>query len=332
MIDIYFEPDYGRLYEKVENGSFEIYDFEHTFGKIQHMYIKRKIPEQIDARDYYDIVTPYGYGGPVILESHGEYREELVREFHKAFARHCAHQRIVSEFIRFHPLLDNAKDFQEVYDVHFMRPTVGTNLLAHNDPVNVELSKSARKNIRRALREGVKYRVNENPDNLEAFKQVYYTTMNRKNADAYYYFNDEYFDALINTLGNYLIVTEALYKGKIIGMMLTFKYNKILHTHLSGTYEEYHHLYPVYVMQYAITRWGKEKEYHLLHGGGGLTNSLDDSLYLFKKQFGKHESSGFQVGKKVWNSEIYSALCKFTDANSDDGFFPAYRAKASCKV
>lgn len=332
MIDIYFDPKYGKLYEKVEKGHFEIFNFDHLFGKVQHMYIKREISEKIDDRVYYDIVTPYGYGGPVITEYQTETRKELVREFHKAFARHCTHQRIVSEFIRFHPLLDNARDFKHMYDVQYMRPTVGTNLLAHEDPIAEELSKTPRKNIRRALREGVKYKVIENPDNLEAFKSIYYATMERKNADDYYFFGDDYFDELASTLGGHLLVTEAWYHGEIIGMTLTFKYNKILHTHLSGTYEESHHLYPVYIMQYATTLWGKENGYHLLHGGGGLTNSLDDSLYQFKKQFGKHHSFGFQAGKKIWNPEIYKKLCEAADVAMEEDFFPAYRAKARCKV
>lgn len=332
MIDIYFDSKYGRLYEKVEGGSCEIFDFNHMLGKVRHMYIKREIPGHIDGSVYYDIVTPYGYGGPVITGSRPECRQELVREFKKAFSRHCSHQRIVSEFIRFHPLLDNARDFKKIYDVQLMRPTVGTNLLAHEDPVAEELSKTTRKNIRRALREGVKYRVIENPDNLEAFKDIYYTTMKRKNADDYYFFGDDYFDELANTLGDHLLVTEALYNGKIIGMTLTFKYNKLLHTHLSGTYEDFHHLYPVYIMQYATIRWGKERGYHLLHGGGGLTNSLNDSLYLFKKQFGKHQSFGFQVGKKVWNPEVYSKLCEAANVNLESDFFPAYRAKVGSKV
>ncbi|WP_179135753.1 peptidoglycan bridge formation glycyltransferase FemA/FemB family protein [Planomicrobium okeanokoites] len=292
------------------------------------MFIQREILEQIDGRVYYDIVTPYGYGGPVISGCHPENKKRLVEEFYKSFSEYCEEERIVSEFIRFHPVMENAKDFEDVYDVRYMRPTVGTNLQAFDDPVTSEFSKTAKKNIRQAIGEGVQYRVIENPDNLDAFKDIYYTTMKRKNAADYYFFGEEYFDGLLEAFCDYMLITEATYKGITLGMALTFKYNKFLHTHLSGTHEEYHHFYPAYVMQFAIARWGKENGYHLVHDGGGLTNSLDDSLYMFKKQFGKHTKFPFHIGRKVWDREVYSTLCAVAEAELDSDFFPAYRNKA----
>lgn len=328
LVDLYFNPQYGKLYEYIENGKCEVFDFNHLLGKVRHIFIKREIPQQIDEEVYFDIVTPYGYGGPVISGCHPENRRKLVREFHQAFARYCERERIVSEFIRFHPVLENEKDFEELYDVRYMRPTVGTNLQAFEDPVAREFSKTAKKNVRQAIRKGVRYQVIENPDNLDAFKKIYYTTMKRKNAADYYFFGEEYFDGLLEAFGNQMLITEATYKGITLGMALTFKYNKFLHTHLSGTYEEYHHFYPAYVMQFAMTRWGKENGYHLLHDGGGLTNSLEDSLYMFKKQFGKHTKFPFHIGRKVWNREVYSSLCEAANADEKSDFFPAYRNRA----
>ncbi|WP_033543325.1 peptidoglycan bridge formation glycyltransferase FemA/FemB family protein [Planococcus sp. CAU13] len=325
MVDLYFELQYGRLYEKLENGICDVYEFSHRLGTVRHMFIKREIPERIDGQIYYDIVTPYGYGGPMLSGCLPENRQELTREFHAAFSRYCAEEHIVSEFIRFHPVLNNADDFKEIYDVRYMRPTVGTNLLSFDDPVAREFSKTAKKNIRNAIGEGVQHRLIENPDNLDAFKEIYYATMKRKNADDYYFFDDEYFDGLLKTFGNQMLITEASYKNRTIGMALTFKYRNFLHTHLSGTNAEYHHLYPAYVMQFALVRWGKENGFHLLHDGGGLTNSLEDSLYMFKKQFGKHTKFPFQVGRKVWNPEIYWLLCSAAGTETESDFFPAYR-------
>lgn len=325
MVDLYFDTQYGELYEKVENGQCEIFEYNHFYGQIRHMFIKREILDSVDGQTYYDIVTPYGYGGPLIVGCSRENRRELVNKFHEAFALYCIEERVVSEFIRFHPVLDNASDFIDVYDVRYMRPTVGTNLRAFDDPVAQEFSKTAKKNVRKALGEGVQYRVMENPDNLDAFKDIYYTTMKRKNAADYYFFADEYFDNLLEAFGNRMLITEASFNGQTLGMALTFKYNNFLHTHLSGTYDEYHHLYPAYVMQFAITRWGKENGYHLLHDGGGLTNDLEDSLYMFKKQFAKHTRFSFQVGRKIWNQDIYAKLCEARSADLESDFFPAYR-------
>lgn len=302
--------------------------FSHRFGKVRHMFIKREIPHKINGQTYYDCVTAYGYGGPVICECLPDKRKELVREFYKAFALHCSKEKIVSEFIRFHPVINNAEDFKEVYDVHYMRVTVGTNLKDYEDPVASEFTSVTRRNVRRALKKGVEYRVLERPADLEAFKEIYYKTMERKQVDDYYFFNDDYFKSLLQCFRDNLLVTEASYQGRVIAMMLSFRYNNLLHTHLSGSYEEYHHLYPVYMMQYGITLWGKEHGYHLLHGGGGRTNNPEDTLYGFKKQFGMHTAFQFYIGKKIWLQDIYLQLCEMENVDSHIEFFPAYRSKS----
>src|SRR6478735_1307981 len=117
-LDVYFDDNYGKLYEKVENGKAEIFNFNYKFGIIKNQFIKREIPIRINNEIYYDIVTPYGYGGPVIIK--------------------CEENKIVSEFIRFHPILENAEDFTSVYDVKCIRKTLGTNLKDFEDPFQIE--------------------------------------------------------------------------------------------------------------------------------------------------------------------------------------------------
>lgn len=65
-IDLYFDKNYGKLYEKAEKGKAKIFKFENELGKITNQFLIREIPEKVDGKIYYDIVTPYGYGGPVI--------------------------------------------------------------------------------------------------------------------------------------------------------------------------------------------------------------------------------------------------------------------------
>lgn len=65
-IDFYFDRNYGKLYEKIEAGVQEIFEYEDENGKISNQFVKRKIDTKIDEKEYFDIVTPYGYGGPII--------------------------------------------------------------------------------------------------------------------------------------------------------------------------------------------------------------------------------------------------------------------------
>lgn len=324
MMDIYFEKNYGKLYEKIERGTCEVFEHFSSTGKIRHMFIKREIPIRVGGVRYYDLITPYGYGGPLVLECEEGSKRQLIDEFKNAFEAFCAEHDIVSEFVRFHPVIGNALDFKSLYSVEYIRNTVGTNLKDFEDPFMNEFSKSARKSIRQTLKAGVEPRVIEQPDNLEDFKAIYYSTMDRNEADDYYYFDDDYFDTCLEAFGENIILVEAIYDGVIIAAGLYFVYGEIIHIHLSGTLSQYLGLSPAYILRYAATLWGKEKGLALIHHGGGTTNGEDDSLYQFKKRFGKNTEFQFFVGKKIWNDEVYDLLCG-AFRSQDNGFFPEYR-------
>ncbi|ETP67577.1 hypothetical protein G159_16890 [Planococcus glaciei CHR43] len=326
MADLYFHENYGRLYEEMENGSCEVFEFNHQLGLIKHMFIKREIPIVVGGKTYYDIVTPYGYGGPLIVSCVPGSQKELADKFLHAFSEYCAQNDIISEFIRFHPVLSNAEDFMDCYEISYIRNTVGTQLKEYEDPVQKEFSKSTRKNIRKALEAGVQYRYTVNPPDVTEFKAIYHRTMERNNADSYYYFDDAYFDKLLQFFGETILMVEVLYDGQVIGIGLNYVYGDNIHTHLSGTLEEFHHLSPAYILQYALALWGKEHGYELIHDGGGRTNSLDDKLYMFKKQFGKNTTFKFYVGQKIWNSHVYDELCKLVGIEQETEYFPAYRS------
>lgn len=326
MTDLFFEEAYGKLYEKMENGVCEEFVFQCAFGEVRHLFIKREIPLLVHGDRWFDAITPYGYGGPRITRCATGCHSDLVTAFEQSFREYCKEHRIVSEFVRFHPIFDNARDFSNCYDVTYQRETVGTTLDGFDDPVASEFSKSARKTLRRSLNAGVTCRITEAPGDLESFKEIYYATMSRVHADAYYFFDDEYFIDCLLQFGDKIVLAEALYEGKVIAAELHFLYGDVLHTHLSGTVVEFHQLSPIYVLQYGAVRWGKENGVKLIHAGGGRTNSLDDPLFKFKKKFGQHTGFRFYTGRKIWNADIYAELCSQSGASPTEVFFPAYRA------
>ncbi len=322
--DFYFDDNYGKLYEKIESGVQEIFEYEDENGKVSNQYIKRNINDKIDNKEYFDIVTPYGYGGPIIEYCTGN-KEKLLEKYEEKFKEYAIKNDIVSEFIRFHPIVENALDFQKIYNSIYMRKTLVTNLKDYDDPVQAQFSKNCRKSIRQAINRGVTYKITEAPEDLNKFKEIYYETMKRNNATDYYYFDDEYFDKMLKYYKDNIVLIEAYFEEKVIAVCLYFVYNKIIHVHLSGTITDYLYLSPEYVMQYAITLWGKENGYDLIHRGGGRSNSEEDSLYLFKKNFARIENRDFYIGKKIWNEEIYNKLCELKNVDNQEAFFPAYR-------
>ncbi|WP_185959967.1 GNAT family N-acetyltransferase [Planococcus soli] len=331
MDDIYFERNYGRLYEQIEQGICEVFEFKHPLGKVSHMFIKRLIPVSINGESYYDISTPYGYGGPLIIGFEKVDKCQIVQEFHDAFEKYCRKENIICEFVRFHPLFTNAQDFSSCYELIFRRYTTGTNLKDYENPVKSEFSKSKQKSIQKALQAGVEYRMTENPVSLEAFKRIYYSTMNRKSAASIYYFNDNYFEELLRSFGKNILLAEVIYEGKVIAMGLNLVYGKTIHIHLSGTLAEYHQLSSSFVMRYALVEWGKAHGMDLIHEGGGVTGEKDDPLYLFKKQFGKNTEFTFYVSHKIWNQKVYNMLCQTVGSQAEADVFPAYRSTAAVR-
>ncbi|MDN3437349.1 GNAT family N-acetyltransferase [Planococcus sp. APC 3900] len=326
MEDLYFNIKYGRLYEAIEGGMCEEFIFRHELGTIHHLFIKRKIPIDIQGSHYYDLTTPYGYGGPVITKLFDtERKEELVFHFCQTFQAYCLEQNIVSEFVRFHPIINNAADFNSCYSIRFRRYTTGITLKGFEDPVQEEFSSSTRKRIRKALKDGVTWRVTVHPPDLEQFKIIYKKTMERIGANELYFFNDAYFSDILDYFGDQLILVEALFDSQIIGAEIHFLSGPVIHTHLSGTLNDFSHLSPVYVMTYAIAQWGKEHNVDLIHSGGGITTAPDDSLYLFKKKFGKNTEFDYHIGDKIWNEKIYRQLVKLKENDNHTKLFPAYR-------
>src|SRR5690625_3232997 len=127
MKDIYFEKDYCEVNEFIEEGKSEFLEYSSAAGVITYNFIKRLIPQDFDGENnYYDIISPYGYGGPIINTCNNY--ELLIHEFNEYLSDYCKDNNIISEFVRFHPILENNKDFEDLYNLEYSRNTVGTNL------------------------------------------------------------------------------------------------------------------------------------------------------------------------------------------------------------
>lgn len=329
MKDLFFDQSYGRLYETVEAGKCEVFEFQHKSGTIKHTYIKREIAVKIDGETYYDLVTPFMYGGPVISNCSEDDKWELVDEFQRTFEAYCEENNIICEFVRFHPVHSNVLDFVSYYEVDYVGDTVATNLASYRSPAQVEFSASIKSAIRDSLCAGVEYSVSTKPQQLQKFQDFYLNLSNHVNCNGPAYFDEQYFNQCMESFSEYVVIVEVTYKGITIGMSLNFLNDKAIYCHLALTLPEFETLSPGSVLQYGLTLWGKANGYELVHLGGGEPNKEDDELYLYKKQFGRNTSFQQCVGKKVWNPEVYRKVCAAFEVGVDGDFFPAYRVKVS---
>ena len=322
-MDIYFEEKYGKLDEFIEDGKSQLFEYEDVNGAVRNLFMLREIPQLIDGQKYFDIRTPYGYGGPLVTRVDGD-RELLVKNYMDSFKSYCLEHNIVSEFIRFHPVIDNASDFLDVMNIEGNRNTVCTYFRDGEDVFMDEFHKSARKKCRKILRDGVRYEVIEHPANLDTFIKIYYDTMDRNEAGDSYYFKPEYFSYMLENFSDNLINVNVYSPDDVcIASGIYFVYGKNMHAHLSGTLHEYLYLSPAYILKYATAEYGMTHGLDYIHYGGGTSSSDDDSLLRFKMKFTKSDLCTFKVGKNIYNTDIYDKLVEVADPKND--YFPLYR-------
>lgn len=325
-LDIYFNSDYGELCKYIEFGECVCFECKTNNGIIRNMFIKRPVPWLVNGIQYYDIVTPYGYGGPLVCEA--DNIDALIKDYDNQFKQFCDDNLIVCEFIRYHPILRNWEPFNSVYDNTFSRHTVGTNLMDYDDPVQSEFSKSARKELRKSERNGVTCSIHISPDDLSVFRSLYEETMDRNNADKMYYFPDEFYKLLTTKLKPYVLEVQAHLGDEIIASEIYFIQGRYMHAHLLGSNDKLLNSGGGIMLEATAARWGKENGYQFIHHGGGRTSADDDALFLYKKKFGRNTLFDFYIGKKVWNKDIYDRLVeirKLGDPVIEKEYFPAYR-------
>jgi Acetyltransferase (GNAT) domain len=264
------------------------------------------IVRAIPGTDAYDVITPYGYGGPV-----GK------GDFHGAYERWCAGRTIVSTFVRFHPLYENHRDAPYA---SFASATVGWplegDLLAgmHGKHRNV---------VRKAQREGVAVDVTAAPEDLSAFVALYEQTMERQEAAGYYFFPPAYWELLTALEGN-LVRFDSLADGEVVASALCLRGDRWLHYHLGATANSARDLGASNLLLYTAALWGQTQGLEEFHLGGGA-GAKEDSLYAFKQRFSPNGRREFWLGKLVHDEEAYRRLSGGVDIDVA-GFFPAYRA------
>lgn len=260
-----------------------------------------------------DVTTPYGYGGPA-GPGDGE-------AFYAAYEAWCARERVVTTFVRFHPLLEN---------VRLAPPRVRRERLA--DTATWPLGGGAdlldgmhqmhRRGVRKALRAGVEVTVRRAPAALDDFVSLYEQSMRRHDADAFYFFPRGYWDALAGPLRDRLLRLDAHRGGELVASQLHLVSPPWLHYHLGAASQEGFELGASKLLFHESARWAREEGLAEFHLGSGLGGS-EDSLWRFKQRFSPHPGREFWIGKLVHDETAYRALGGDPAA---DGFFPAYRA------
>jgi hypothetical protein len=265
----------------------------------------------------FDFATPYGYGGWII---EGTGREALF----SAYANWAVNRGIISEFVRFHPMVKNHIACDGFYDVVRLGEVVHMDL-SSPDMIWNNMTGKNRNVIRKAIKNDVHISNGRLPEIYEEFHRIYDGTMARDHAEKYYYFGDAFYKSLLNDLPQNAQVFWAEKDGETIAAAIMLTANGYMNYHLSGSLREYSSLAPGNLLLYKAALWGCENGCRTLYLGGGV-GSEEDSLFKFKRAFYKGSLNYFYIGKRIFNSAKYDELVAIR-GDMDSGFFPKYRAK-----
>ncbi len=272
---------------------------------------------RIEEGKYFDFATPYGYGGWLI---EGERTEGLFN----AYQSWCEENGIISEFVRFHPMVKNHEKARPFYEVIQLGEVVYMDLKSP-ETIWSNITSKNRNVIRKANKNDVKIYNGRYPEILEVFREIYNVTMDKDNAEAYYYFEPEFYSSILNDLPQNAQVFYAVKDGTVIAASIILATNGMMNYHLSGSLREYSSFAATNLLLFEAALWGSANGCKTFYLGGGV-GSGKDSLYKFKKAFYRLDDvKRFYIGKRIVNREKYDELVRMRE-QVEGNFFPQYRA------
>lgn len=320
--DVYYLSGYVKAFHIHGDGDPFLLYYEGDDLKAIYVYMRR--PTAIEG--VFDSVSPYGYGG---VQFEGNTSEENKAAFWQAYLATMEQEHIVDNFVRYHPVLKNAESMKSISNVIDLGKTIAFDLTSPELIWDNIISKN-RNMIRKAEKNGIEILHGKDLALFQEFKRIYNATMDKDNAEEYYYFGDAFYESIHNDLNDNYEMFYAVLDGQIIAMSIMLFANKQMHYHLSGSMMEYRNLAPSNLLLYKAAVWGCEQGYKTFHLGGGV-GSGEDNLYKFKAAFNKNSDYQFSIGKQIFDQTIYDKLVAIRAEHDpcfdkESKFFPLYRS------
>lgn len=320
--DVYWLSGYVKAFHLHGDGQPLLFFYEQNGTRGIHVVMRRDVADdnrfsgKIPAGRFFDLASPYGYGGWLI---EGTDAAGLFATYQKRLQ--C--EGIISEFVRFHPMIGNHEICRSFYEIVQLGEVVHMDLTSPEVIWNNVTSKN-RNMIRKAIKNCVRIYNGRLPDLYETFQKIYDATMDKDGADRYYYFDKAFYRSLLEDLPHHAQVFCAEKDGVVIAAAIMLSANGFMNYHLSGSLPAYGSLAPTNLLLYEAALWGCANGCRTLYLGGGV-GSGEDSLFCFKRAFYRGELHRFHIGKKIYDQASYDHLTALRDHIARDTFFPLYR-------
>ncbi len=266
----------------------------------------------------FDATSAYGYGGPIAtgdidLDAFGAALDEWARA-----------NDVAATFLRFHPVLANDRWSPPRAELVELGSTVVWNVAAGRELLPA-MHTHHRRAVRKADRAELELRITVAPTDLTEFRATYDHTMRRQEAGAFYFFDDAYWDALIETGGGgELVLVDGLLDEEAVASLLCIAHGEWLHYHLGASADAARNIGASNRCFLAAAEWAQDRSMAGFHLGGGVGGGTDSPLFVFKHRYDpESEPRAFHIAKLVHDADRYRELA---GSDSTAGFFPPWRA------
>ena len=300
--DIHFTSAYHRMYERNGDGSARVFVWQQNEKIYFYPFLLRPIPDTL----WFDIETAYGYTGPV--SSSGD--SAFLREADQAFCDYCREKNVISEFVRFHPLIGNdrlARDAKGMA-VSALREYVWVDLAQPLAEIEKKYSSPNRNKIRKAEKNNVRVVRDHEGNYFHDFVRIYRENMQHLNASAMYFFTQPFYDELQKLTKTAGMLMVALQNDTPIATAVFLKGKTMGHYFLSSATQEGKKVAAANLLLHHGIIWCHEQDLKQMHLGGGMTGDAQDPLLLFKKNFSSDVVT-YHIGKRIHREDIYRKLC-----------------------
>lgn len=320
--NVYYTYEYLKYYENEHDElRYFLLNVDGIPNTIMPFYIR-----DIQDKTYKDVITPYGYGGPLCKNCDDK---KVLSKFWELTDKWYRKNNIVSEFIRFNLNGNHTSYSGELTETLL---NVKGKIKETDEEQWTTFSTKVRNNYRKATQHNLTFKLYEGEaitdSVIENFHKVYIETMDRNNAKDIYYFPKQYFENIIHANPSNFAIAKSYKDNVVASVELIIINNSTLYAFLGGTRAKYFECRPNDFLRVEILKWAvkNNKKYYVL--GGGLTNG--DGLYKSKKVFfPKDEDVVFYTGRKIINEDVYALLSKnvINSKKYDENcnFFPIYR-------
>lgn len=253
----------------------------------------------VPGTDAKDASSPYGYGGPLATTHDPAFSGAAWN----AYCEWMREQRVVVEYVRFHPVLGNERGY-------------GGHVIDNRQVVCVDLTVGdiasgyaprLRQTLKKPMRGGLVYEELPLDACPQKFGEFYRRAMGEIGADAFYLFGDAYFARLAQSGLAKLGICRHPASGEWLAAALFLDGRGVREYHLAATTEEGRQLAASSFLLHESAMSARNLGMTSLYLGGGTDTSPDNALLFFKGAFSPQRLT-YRTGWHVFDTRAYDGL------------------------